>query len=57
MGSEARASCFLILEYRWPREVIGIWDLRSRREKLETLALDSGLPARLVFLPAINFLE
>ena len=30
------------------------WDLRSLREHRATLALDSGLPAWLVFLPFIN---
>ena len=31
------------------------WDLRLLLEHRKTLALDSGLPARLVFLPFINF--
>ena len=33
------------------------WDLRLLREHRETLALDSGLPARLVFLPFLNYLR
>ena len=34
----------------------GDWDLRLLREHRETLALDSGLPARLVSLPFIDCL-
>ena len=41
---------------RWPREVSD-WDLRLLREHRKTLALDSGLPARLVLLPFINCLS
>ena len=32
------------------------WDLRLLREHRETLALDGGFPARLVFLPFIIYL-